>query len=108
MIPKTRGKKTCGPEEDIVGVGVVGIESHITEKVINVWEEVVVGELVIGVHGEEASICAATLPKNLMAHLPCMTLRGGVSEAYCPNLRCMPQGGREDLATWVTVQSSKT
>jgi hypothetical protein len=77
----------------IVGVGVVGIEIHITKNVINLWEEVVVGKLVIGVHGEEASICATTLPKNLMAHLSCMTLRGGVSETYCPNLQCRPQGG---------------
>ena len=75
-----------------VGVSV----SHAVEEVVDVREEVVVGEEVVGVCGvrvdEEASSRAVALPKNLIALLLYRTRRGGVPEAYCPILRCMSQG----------------
>ena len=77
-----------------VRVGGVVAERHVAKQGVDVGEVVVVGEEVVGVRvDEEASSRAVALPKNLIALLPYRTRRGGVSEAYCPVLRCTPQGG---------------
>ena len=73
--------------------GVVG-ERHVAEQNVDVGEVVFVGEEAAGIRvDEESSSRAVALPKNLIALLPYRTRRGGVPEAYCPVLRCTPQGG---------------
>ena len=73
-------------------VGVV-VVAHVVEEVVDVWKEVVVREVVVGVRGEEASSRVEALPKNLIASLPYRITRGGVPEAYCPVSRCTPEDG---------------
>ena len=71
-------------------------DCHVAEEVINVGEEVVVGELVVSdvavrSHDEQdSSSRVRTLPKNLIAPLPYRITRGGVSEACCLTLWCTP------------------
>ena len=83
-----------------VGVGVDVLAHVVVEEIVDVGEEVVVGEDLLGVgvredvRDEEAvSSRAAALPKNLIALLPYRTRRSGVPEAYCPGSRCTPQDG---------------
>jgi hypothetical protein len=70
---------------------------HVVEDVVDLREEVVIGEEVVGVQNvrgeEEVSSHAVALPKNLIALLPYRTRRSGVPEAYCPGLQCTPQDG---------------
>ena len=83
-----------------VGVGVDVLAHVVVEEIVDVGEEVVVGEDLLGVgvredvRDEEAvSSRAAALPKNLIALLPYRTRRSAVPEAYCPGSRCTPQDG---------------
>ena len=81
----------------VAGVDVV---AHVEDEVVEVWEEVVIHEVVT------ASSHASALPKNLIAPLPYRITRGGVPEACCPFSRCTPEGGMEK--TCLVAQCSGT
>jgi hypothetical protein len=70
-------------------VTIVGDVCHVVEEVVDVREEVVIAEGVIGVRDETSSRTKA-LPKNLIALLPYMTRSCAVLKAYCPERRCTP------------------
>jgi hypothetical protein len=74
-----------------VGTSIV---SHV--EATDVREEVLVGEGVVGRH-DAVSSRAEALPKNLIAPQPYRFTRGGVPEAYCPVVRCMPEEGMEKV-----------
>jgi hypothetical protein len=68
-------------------VGVVTLESHIIEDLVDVGEEVVVRKVSpfsLGIRVEEASSHAVALAKNLIALLPWKTRKDKVYKAYCP------------------------
>jgi hypothetical protein len=60
---------------------------HVAAEVVDVREEVFVGEdiLLVGVRDEEVVKSRRALSKNLIASLPYRIARDGVSEAYCPS-----------------------
>ena len=60
---------------------------------VDVGEEVVVGEDLLGVGVREDVRDEEASPKNLIALLPYRTRRSAVPEAYCPGSRCTPQDG---------------
>jgi hypothetical protein len=66
--------------------------ANVVEEVIDVREEVVVGEDVVGVR-DEVSSRARAFPKNLIALLLYRTRSSAVPESYCPDRRCTPQTG---------------
>ena len=47
---------------------------------------------------DECEHSCRALPKNLITLLLYRTQRGAVSEAYCPDLQCMPQVGMRKTA----------
>ena len=80
---------------------------HVAEEDVDVGEEVVVGDVVVGVRvGEKASSRVMTLPKNLIASLSYRIARDGVLEDYCPVPRCTPRRGMEK--SWSMAQRSRT
>jgi hypothetical protein len=79
-----------------VGIG-TSVVSHVVDvEAADVRKEVLVGEGVIG-QRDTVSSRAETLPKNLIAPHPYRFTRGGVLEAYCPVVRCMPEEGMEKV-----------
>jgi hypothetical protein len=77
-----------------VGTSIIG---HVVDvEDADVKEEVLVGEGVIGRHDDISSRVEA-LPKNPIAPQLYMFMRGGVPEAYCPIVRCMPEEGIEKV-----------
>jgi hypothetical protein len=76
------------------GTIVVG-ERHIAEDLVDVWEEIIVAEVVVGFCvGEKASISCThqRSPKNIIASSVQENKRWG-SEVYCPVMRCAPADG---------------
>jgi hypothetical protein len=71
--------------------------SHVVDvEAADVWEEVLVGEGVVG-RRDAISSCAEALPKNLIASHPYGFTRGGILEAYCPVVRCTPEKGMDKV-----------
>jgi hypothetical protein len=70
-------------EQGTSSMTVVGDIPH----VVDVQEEVVVGEGVVGIR-DEASSRAKALLKNHIALHPYMTQSSAVLEAYCPDQQC--------------------
>jgi hypothetical protein len=74
-----------------VGVG-ASVVSHVVDvEAADVQEEVLVGRC------DAVSSRAEALPKNLITPHPYRFTRGGVPEAYCPIIRCMPEEGMEKV-----------
>jgi hypothetical protein len=79
-----------------VGVG-TSVVSHVVDvEAADVWEEVLIRDGVIG-RRDAISSHAEALPKNLIAPHPYRFIRGGVLEAYCPIVRCMPEEGMKKV-----------
>jgi hypothetical protein len=83
-----------------IGVGIrvgTSIVGHVVDvEGTDIWEEVLVGEGVIG-RRDAVSSRAEALPKNLIAPHPYRFTRGRVPEAYCPIVRCTPEEGMEKV-----------
>jgi hypothetical protein len=74
-----------------VGIG-TSIVSHVVDvEAVDVREEVLVGEGAVS-RRDAVSSRAEALPPH-----PYRFTRGGVSEAYCPIVRCTPEEGMEKV-----------
>jgi hypothetical protein len=62
----------------------------------DVWEEVLIGERVVG-RRDAISSRAEALPKNLIAPHPYWFMRGGILEVYYPVVRCTPEEAMEKM-----------
>jgi hypothetical protein len=79
-----------------VGIG-TSVVSHVVDvEAVDVREEVLIEEGVIG-RRDAVSSRKEALPKNLIAPHPYRFTRGGVPEAYCPVIRCTPEEGMEKV-----------
>jgi hypothetical protein len=79
-----------------VGVGTSVVSHAVDVEAANVREEVLVEEGVVG-RRDAVSSRTEALSKNLIAPHPYRFTRGGVSEAYCPVVRCTPEEGTEKV-----------
>jgi hypothetical protein len=79
-----------------VGVATIVVSHVVDVEAADVREEVLVREGVVG-RRDIVSSHAEALPKNLIAPHPYRFTRGGVSEAYCPVVRCTPEEGMEKV-----------
>jgi hypothetical protein len=87
-------RRICVRVQIRVGTSVVG---HVVDvEGADVREEVLVGEGVVG-QRDAISSCVEALPKNLIAPHPYRFTRGGVPEAYCPIVWCMPEERMEKV-----------
>jgi hypothetical protein len=78
-------------------------ESHVTEEVVNVGEEVVIGEVVIGFLKIKLAV-AEGLTKNHISRLPYRIVRGRILEVHNARRDGVDRsGGASSRAEWQTL-----